>query len=633
MRLFKLKTSVLTLILGVVTVGLHVGSIFLFHASVGHGVLANFWQRSLTIYWPAFDLARAFGAFGNVNPLTAVVVMIIAGVLQWWLIYAAGIWLLRLYFKEPPIPRAWRIGIPVAVLVAAAVFFKATPETLGMGKYQRFRFDVSTGKINKVRETLKSNPGFVNKVQPGWGTALHEAARSGRAKIAELLLADGADVNAKDGQGDTPLQVAIAWGGHENVVKVLIAHKADINSRDNDGNTPLWSAAARGYTNIIALLLRNGADVNARDKYGDCPLSAAIENNRYGVVPLLLSNGADPAIADLSGDTMLDRAALQDSPALAKMLLLCYKGTKGAAILSNAFSSAFQFGHMDVAVPIAISALRFESNSIQAAAFEGDGDDVRARLHSQPDLLNARDFLGLTPLHRAVQGGRNSMVDFLLAKGANINSTDQNGNTPLHWAVFMGQTNIVKTLIIHKADLNAKGAGRKTPLHLAIQQGFLSIAGMLLKAGADPNVVATGGQTPLWIAVADGNPKAVELLKYFHANFNVPGYEGTLFQAWAAGKPNLEVADLLLTNGCDVNAKGYEGKTPLHVLIETIRFRREQPGQIQAVQWLLDHKAEVNATDDKGETPLALLQWRNRGRVIERRKDIGGLLRQYGAKE
>jgi hypothetical protein len=47
----------------------------------------------------------------------------------------------------------------------------------------------------------------------------------------------------------------------------------------------------------------------------------------------------------------------------------------------------------------------------------------------------------------------------------------------------------------------------------------------------------------------------------------------------------------------------------------------------------LDHKADVNAKDDKGETPLALLKYRGGGRVIERRKDIGDLLRKYGAKE
>lgn len=634
MRFFKLKASLLALIFSVLTVGLHIGTVYLVRAGVGHGMLASFWQHSLRIYWPAFDLARIWGAFGNVGPLTTVVVMVVAALLQWWLTYAAAIWLIRLYFRKPPIRRMWRFGIPLGVLAVAVLFFKLTPETLGMSKYQRFRFDVSAGNIDKVREALKHNPGYANKVQPGWGTALHEAAQSGRAEIVKLLLEKGSDVNATDGEGNTPLQVAVAWGGHENVIKILIAHRANVNSRDKDGRTPLWSAAAGGYTNIIALLLANGADVNARDRYGNCPLSGAIENNRYSVVPLLLSNGADPAIADLSGNTMLDRAALQDSPALAEMLLPYYRGPNAPTILSKAFSSAFEFGHMGVAIPIAVAALRFESNSIFEAAYRGGIEEVRSRLQSQPRLMGARDFLGLPPLHRAVQGEQIAMVHLLLSEGANINSTDQNGNTPLHWAVFMGQSNLVKTLIDHKADLNAKGAGEKTPLHLAVQQGFIPIAKMLLKAGADPNAVAAGGQTPLWVAVSNGDAAAVRLLQAFHANFNVrTRHGGNLFQAWARGTPDLEVADLLLTNGCDVNTQGFEGKTPLHVLLETIRFQRDRAGQVQAVHWLLDHKADVNAKDDKGERPLSLLQWRNRGRVIERRKDIGDLLRRYGAKD
>jgi ankyrin repeat protein len=62
-------------------------------------------------------------------------------------------------------------------------------------------------------------------------------------------------------------------------------------------------------------------------------------------------------------------------------------------------------------------------------------------------------------------------------------------------------------------------------------------------------------------------------------------------------------------------------------------MHRDQKGQIEAVQWLLDHKADVNAKNDKGQTPLSLLKWHNRGRTIERRKDIGDLLRSHGAKE
>ena len=384
--------------------------------------------------------------------------MIMAALLEWWIVFIVGIWLVRLYFRKPPISRTSRISIVLIVVVVIGCCFRGCPETLGMNKYESFRFAVLAGHIDQVKEALKHNPEFANRVQPGWGTALHEAAKVGHADIAELLLEKGSDVNAIGINGFAPLHSA-AWGGHTEAARVLIAHKANVNARDGDGKTPLYWAAGAGHTNTIILLLASGADVNARDKYGNCALSGAIMNNRYDVVPLLLSNGADPTVVDLSGDTMLDRAALQNSPALAQSLLPYFKSSNSTKILSKAFSGAFEFGHMDVAIPISISALRFESNSIYAAAFKGDANDVRVQLDTHPELLNAKDFLGLTPLHRAAQGGQDAVVKWLLSKGADTGSIDQNGNTPLHWTVITGQSNVVETLIANRAALNVKGAG------------------------------------------------------------------------------------------------------------------------------------------------------------------------------
>jgi ankyrin repeat protein len=67
---------------------------------------------------------------------------------------------------------------------------------------------------------------------------LHYAAYGGHKEIAELLIAEGADVNAKDEDGVTPLHEA-AFGGYKEIAELLIAKGADVNAKNNGGETPL----------------------------------------------------------------------------------------------------------------------------------------------------------------------------------------------------------------------------------------------------------------------------------------------------------------------------------------------------------------------------------------------------------
>ena len=82
--------------------------------------------------------------------------------------------------------------------------------------------------------------------QSAKNAALGEAVSLRRLDLVELLLANGADVNAKNKQGNTPL-VGAVWMDHRDVVELLLANKADVNARDNDGKTPLglWEEGQR----------------------------------------------------------------------------------------------------------------------------------------------------------------------------------------------------------------------------------------------------------------------------------------------------------------------------------------------------------------------------------------------------
>ncbi len=178
---------------------------------------------------------------------------------------------------------------------------------------------------------------------------LFEAVKKGDKAEVEALLAKGADVNAKDRHGKTPLhQLAehpgddalfietiraqgldpspFLWKGKE-IAELLLTKGADVNAKDKDGNTPLHWAIFHGHTGLANLLLDNGADVNARGKDGMTPLlyafpSSATSLERKDNVELLIAKGADVNARDNHGRgrTLQENAASMGESGIVELL-------------------------------------------------------------------------------------------------------------------------------------------------------------------------------------------------------------------------------------------------------------------------------------------------------------------------
>uniref|UniRef100_A0A3B3TQA0 Uncharacterized protein n=1 Tax=Poecilia latipinna TaxID=48699 RepID=A0A3B3TQA0_9TELE len=99
-------------------------------------------------------------------------------------------------------------------------------------------------------------------------TALHLAARYARADAAKRLLDAGADPNAHDNMGRTPLHAAVAADA-QGVFQILIRNRAtELDSRMNDGTTPLILAARLAVEGMVEELIHCHADINAVDDHG-----------------------------------------------------------------------------------------------------------------------------------------------------------------------------------------------------------------------------------------------------------------------------------------------------------------------------------------------------------------------------
>ena len=122
-------------------------------------------------------------------------------------------------------------------------------------------------------------------------TGLHAASQHNDIRAVKTMLAARADVNARDGEGHTPLHKAAA-AGHGEMAVLLIEHGADVNARAPRRLTALHLAALSGHKGVAALLIKKGAAVNATTKDGATPLQFANYMRHFHVAQLLVAKGA-----------------------------------------------------------------------------------------------------------------------------------------------------------------------------------------------------------------------------------------------------------------------------------------------------------------------------------------------------
>ncbi len=131
-------------------------------------------------------------------------------------------------------------------------------------------------------------------------TILARAVCSGRESEARALLARGADVNAVDLDGMTPLMEA-SWNGRAELARVLLGHGADVNLRNRRGRTALSYAVWSGRSDLVRLLIVRGAAVEVRDQDGWSALMYALNSGQVESAAVLLDHHARRGAVDGPG--------------------------------------------------------------------------------------------------------------------------------------------------------------------------------------------------------------------------------------------------------------------------------------------------------------------------------------------
>lgn len=152
-------------------------------------------------------------------------------------------------------------------------------------------------------------------------TALARLVTHGSRREVEALLDQGADVNAAQPAGYTPLLWAAQMNENPEVIRALVLRGADVNARNQTGQSALQLACWAGRTEAAQVLLAGGADVETRCTAGRTPLIDAARNGSAELVDRLIGAGADPEAVDEEGQTPLMSAVLSDNAETAEALL------------------------------------------------------------------------------------------------------------------------------------------------------------------------------------------------------------------------------------------------------------------------------------------------------------------------
>jgi ankyrin repeat protein len=258
-------------------------------------------------------------------------------------------------------------------------------------------------------------------------TALHLAAVAGSVGCCELLLARADTLlDRGDADGVTALMHASHSGRLDNAL-LLVQHGADVNAVDSAGCTALMAAAQSHNVAAAQLLLHHGADLNATDIDGQNALFKAVYEGDVTMMEILVQRGASIAAVDSLGHTLLMAAAAVGHKAAAEWLL-----QHGAAV-------------------------------------------------------NAATNDGVTALHRASATEIDddaTMLELLLANGADLHKHSNNGSTSLDAAALFGNVQCAKVLVAAGADVNLADRRGTTSLHMAVDRRHSAVAQLLLELAA-----------------------------------------------------------------------------------------------------------------------------------------------------
>jgi len=472
-------------------------------------------------------------------------------------------------------------------------------------------------------------------------TLFHLAVCHNALPMLKLLHKHGADVNATDKEGDTPLYYAARRS--INLVRFLVEEcKADIHAQDefgrtvaiaacskeacdplrvvryahnkgvklveNYGRTALHGAAQAGLIDVAQFLLEEaGIDPNVASHYGYSPAHYACLPSAAGSVDmlkLLAQKGADLNARSQNGSTPAHVAAEGGWLEILKYLIIerridnTIRDNSEQTLLLRACG---KHGSRDTVEWLLEHGARIDERdkrfgtAVHCAAYGGNIDILTFLVETKGARIKVRNLVDWTPLHsacRSSSAGSLAVVKFLCGKGLSVNDVDKEKSTPLHHAAESSFADIVQFLVENKAKVNHRSLEDFTPLHNACSNkaaGSAEVIKILCENGADVTAKTRKYEhTALCFAAVFGHVDAVRyLIEHPKINVRAKTDDGFMPIHIACKKAYLPIVKLLHAKDDRLIHIAHEKLgTPLQIAVDH--------GNIEVADYLLDQGVVVN---------------------------------------